>query len=267
MSLFQLFALLEDQFPLYEQMQIPIDTVYQGQRNESFYTTFNNRIMKDHFKTERTAYLNSEEYKTSIVEGPEEKLNMDHVSVDLVRILIDIWMEQGKEPKLAEIIDYLVHNGLVCQCPQRIYGPVIVPEYKKFIKCWASRYGEIPPCQINKLAIEYFQYERKIPTALVIRQYLITASRFTGESKLGESWKPAKCDKLVALEREKCLEKFGETSCVLCMETFNKTDKCIQLKCGHIFHSQVKENEDSCSGIQTWLEKNGKCPTCNETIE
>lgn len=266
-----LFAQLLGQVML-EQMDVSQDGIFgqaQAPKDESFYTTFNNKIMKEHFQSERTKYLNSDEYKNCIALGSdEEKLELNKTSAAMVRDLIDLWMERGKEPSLMELTEYFIRNNFVCACPQSIYGPTILPDYKKFIKCWIARYGEIPPCRVNKLAMDYFQYEHKIPTASIMQRYLENAARFTGESKIGETWTPAKdCNKLITLEREKCEAKFNETSCVLCMETFNKGDKCIQLKCGHIFHSQDKENEEACSGIQTWLEKNGKCPTCNEKIE
>jgi len=72
--------------------------------------------------------------------------------------------------------------------------------------------------------------------------------------------------------------KKQDESCVLCMEDFGQDDDCISLKCGHIFHSRKdgkkdgtekteKPDGEGCGGIQEWLEKNGTCPTCRETIE
>ena len=46
--------------------------------------------------------------------------------------------------------------------------------------------------------------------------------------------------------------KYNQTSCYICLEKLC-SEKCIVLKCNHIFHS-------SC--ILKWYEANKKCPLC-----
>lgn len=234
------------------------------------YTTFNNQIMNDNLKTQRESFLKSNEYKEMInVGNDEEKIDLSTNAVSLTRCAIDLWMKQSREPTLGELIDYLVDNHIVCQCPQRTYGNAIVQDYKKFLHTWIARYGEIPVCSINATAMEYFHYEHKFPTRSVLRQYLINSIRFTGESKLGDTWKPAKSiDKLKKITYSECEKKSKGDSCVLCMEEYSDADKCIQLKCGHIYHSREKDGENNgCGGIQEWLEKNGDCPTCKARVD
>ena len=51
-----------------------------------------------------------------------------------------------------------------------------------------------------------------------------------------------------------------DITCSICLEEFQKGEKCIRLPCQepHYFHS----NNENCLGIKKWLEKSNTCPMC-----
>ena len=58
---------------------------------------------------------------------------------------------------------------------------------------------------------------------------------------------------------EEILQK--NLQCSICLDDFEKDDKCIKLPCKedpHYFHSGC----DTCSGIKEWLKRKNNCPMC-----
>ncbi|CAO3702851.1 unnamed protein product [Rhizopus stolonifer] len=52
-------------------------------------------------------------------------------------------------------------------------------------------------------------------------------------------------------------EKSQEADCAVCKDTFEITERVIQLPCEHIFH-------DDC--IRPWLKLNSTCPVCRKSV-
>ena len=46
--------------------------------------------------------------------------------------------------------------------------------------------------------------------------------------------------------------------CLICLESFNKQETVIQLKCDHYYHTQC---------IYKWFEKKKTCPLCDEILK
>ena len=43
--------------------------------------------------------------------------------------------------------------------------------------------------------------------------------------------------------------------CVICLENYTKNDKCVMLKCDHVYHKQC---------LTEWFKERITCPLCNE---
>jgi len=73
-----------------------------------------------------------------------------------------------------------------------------------------------------------------------------------------ESYKPATKEFIDSLEEVE-IDR-DDITCSICLEEFQKGEKCIRLPCQepHYFHA----NNEHCLGIKKWLEKSNTCPMC-----
>ena len=73
-----------------------------------------------------------------------------------------------------------------------------------------------------------------------------------------DNYKPATKEFIDSLEEVE-IDR-DDITCSICLEEFQKGEKCIRLPCQepHYFHS----NKEKCLGIKKWLEKSNTCPMC-----
>ena len=73
-----------------------------------------------------------------------------------------------------------------------------------------------------------------------------------------ENYKPATKEFIDSLEEVEIDRE--DITCSICLEEFQKGEKCIRLPCQepHYFHT----NNEHCLGIKKWLEKSNTCPMC-----
>ena len=78
------------------------------------------------------------------------------------------------------------------------------------------------------------------------------------QGEQGDSYKPATKEFIDSLEEVE-IDR-DDITCSICLEEFQKGEKCIRLPClePHYFHS----NNEHCLGIKKWLEKSNTCPMC-----
>ena len=73
-----------------------------------------------------------------------------------------------------------------------------------------------------------------------------------------DNYKPATKEFIDSLEEVE-IDR-DDITCSICLEEFQKGEKCIRLPCQepHYFHA----NNEHCLGIKKWLEKSNTCPMC-----
>jgi len=267
-----------------------------------FAETFTNLLTNSLPNNNLTNLFDEKEYDTlenkEIIETHVRSiLKTDPSDAILYRTLKE-WVLNNKFLSLDDYVQIGITEYL-CHCPYNIMGyhSNFNELCKEFMKVFIVEYGDFPGCLDMKMSFQYYQQEKKFALPNELENYmrnLVSHMRDPLNTGCESKHKPTKeiekfkSYKYSDIERKiyklnslpfegkkvknkkikniilNYLRKENEENCCLCMEPLKADEKCFNLKCSHIFHS---DQNDDCGGLLQWMKSTDQCPICRANIK